>query len=495
MGCGASIIVRNPTFEHPGDPGPITASSFEYISMLGEGGFAQVKSAIKKRSSDRIIYAIKEINLTKIIQSKTGNKNGIKLLINELNVLKQIESHPFIVKLHYAFHHEVKAYFVFDSFFGGDLRLHLRHGHIFSETSVAYYLACIGSALYHLHLKNILHRDIKPENIVLDHYGVPYLTDFGISYAATTGNRVALCDLSSGTLAYLAPEVLTPSHRHSFQSDYWSLGVVGYELLFGRRPFQKHCPREFVYFVENNYRHVWNRLESEDSRMFDWSDEGLLLSGDEVTLPYPSHFIPLLPDGNLPEILRARYPQLLLCGLPTTDDCMDLLDALLDVRIHQRFGIISQYARFSHHPWFVNQLHLEHIKKPLRCVTPPFVPDPQIVERLIAMKFQGHNQDEQQVEQALSPLSSAHVVSPTLFPASPRQVSSDTTASPPQIFQHMNPSALNSSSDANAFHLPLEVTQQLQEFFYASNEIQNIPSLTSRTCSPRVEGVSRLSNR
>jgi serine/threonine protein kinase len=482
MGCGGSIIARRQAIDlHYSqlDASPITASSFEYIAMLGEGGFAQVKSAIKKRSQDRTIYAIKEIDMNKMLQSNKNN-NGIKLLMNEFNVLKQIESHPFLVRLHYAFYHQTKAYFVFDSFFGGDLRLHLRNGHIFSETSVAYYLACIGSALYHLHLKNILHRDIKPENIILDHYGVPYLTDFGISYAATTANEMALCDLSSGTLAYLAPEVLTPSHRHSFQSDFWSLGVVGYELLYGRRPFQKHCPREFVYFVENNYRHVWDRLQSEDSQMFDWSDEGLLLSAGDATLPYPNHHIPLFRDGSRPEILRAKYPQLLLCGLPTTAVCRNLLDSLLDVRIHQRYGIISQYPKFSQHPWFVSQLRLEHIKKSLRCVPPAFVPDPQIVARLIAMKFYGQKNEDQQGDQALSPLPSSQGLPPSIDVASPRQITSDIAP------------AINSPHDASDAQLPDEVAQQLQEFYYFSNEIP-IQSCT-RTSSPRVEAYSRQSS-
>jgi serine/threonine protein kinase len=503
MGCGA-VVAQKPTFADPPavlrsnsnnphvglgpfptivDTGPVNISSFEYISLLGEGGFGQVKSATKKKSPDKILYAIKEINIAKILIS--GKKQNIKLLMNELNILKEIETSSFIIKLHYAFRSisEMKVFFVFDCFLGGDLRLHLKSGHIFSEMTVAYYLACIGSALYHIHLKNIIHRDVKPENIMLDHHGVPYLTDFGISFKSPDDNRVALCNLSSGTMAYLAPEVLTPSHRHSFQSDFWSLGVVGFELLFGRRPFQKHCPREFVYFVENNYRYVWDRLESEECQMFDWSDEPLL-SHENIDVPYPNHYIPLLPDGSLPEILKARYPTTLLCGNPTTAECIDLVNSLLDVRIHQRCGIISQYSKFSNHCWFYQQLPLESSKKILKGLTPPFQPNLEAVEKLIALKFsEQSNHDEQLFE--MSPLSSNQMLSPRSRTASPPP--SQTPSPSHQIFQHIIPSVLNSS---DTIQIPEDVLMQLQEFYFISPEYQTgsqNPFTTARTaCSPRL---------
>jgi serine/threonine protein kinase len=511
MGCGAIVAQPQPSFYDQPTPssarasnsphvslgpfptiaetGPVNISSFEYISILGEGGFGQVKSAIKKKSADKILYAIKEVNIGKILT--TGKKHNISLLLNELNILKEIET-CFIIKLHYAFrsYAEMKVFFVFDCFLGGDLRLHLKNGHVFSEMTVAYYLACIGSALYYLHLKNIIHRDVKPENIMLDHHGVPYLTDFGISFKSPTENQVVLCNLSSGTMAYLAPEVLTPSHRHSYQSDFWSLGVVGYELLFGRRPFQKHCPREFVYFVENNYRYVWDRLESEECQMFDWSDEPLL-SHENVDVPYPNHLIPLLPNGDLPETLRVRYPPILLCGNPTTEECKDLVDSLLDVRIHQRCGIISQHSKFSNHRWFQRELLLENSKKMLKGVTPPFQPDLETVEKLIASKFSAQQSPLDEPLFEVSPLSSnqQQMLSPRNQANSPPPASPVTPSH--QIFQHIIPSVLNSSSsDAGMCQIPEDVRLQLQEFHFISPEYQNGAqhnSATARTaCSPRL---------
>lgn len=94
--------------------------------------------------------------------------------------------------------------------------------------------------------------------------GIPYLTDFGTAHIELE-KRVPLCNLSSGTLPYLSPESLTESRRHSYQSDFWSLGVLAFELLFNIRPFDKHCPKSFIYFVDNQYRLMWNFIENNNS--------------------------------------------------------------------------------------------------------------------------------------------------------------------------------------------------------------------------------------
>ena len=89
------------------------------------------------------------------------------------------------------------------------------------------------------------------ENIILDEHGYPHLTDFGVAYVQSDIESEYLkCTLASGTKQYLAPEVFTKRHIHGPESDYWSLGVVAYELLFGRRPFEKHVPVAFVNYLE-----------------------------------------------------------------------------------------------------------------------------------------------------------------------------------------------------------------------------------------------------
>lgn len=88
------------------------------------------------------------------------------------------------------------------------------------------------------------------ENILLDGRGYPYLTDFGVAHVQQENDSTLVCTLASGTRQYLAPEVFTKSHIHGPEMDFWSLGVVAYELLFGRRPFDKHCPIPMINYIE-----------------------------------------------------------------------------------------------------------------------------------------------------------------------------------------------------------------------------------------------------
>jgi hypothetical protein len=89
------------------------------------------------------------------------------------------------------------------------------------------------------------------ENIIFDERGYPYLTDFGVAHVQNDPwDKTLTCSLASGTKQYLAPEVFTKSHIHGPEVDYWSLGVVIYEVLFGRRPFEKHCPIPFIHYLE-----------------------------------------------------------------------------------------------------------------------------------------------------------------------------------------------------------------------------------------------------
>jgi serine/threonine kinase 32 len=218
------------------------------------GGFATVYHGISLKTNDEV--AVKVID----IQDHSSQMKRVDTALLELTILKNIRSHPFIIKLHTAFHNTTSCCLVLSSMTGGDLRYHIRSYETFTEIRVAYIIAAVSSALVYIHSKNILHRDIKPENILLDHYGIPHLSDFGSSFIIPK-DTPPICKLSSGTFPYLAPEVLTPSHFHSFQSDYWSLGITAYEILFHERPYDKHCPKDFVYFVDNYYSHYWNYLD------------------------------------------------------------------------------------------------------------------------------------------------------------------------------------------------------------------------------------------
>ena len=139
------------------------------------------------------------------------------------------------------------------------------------------------------------------ENIILDERGWPHLADFGVAHVHTAENSAKFggtltSTLASGTKQYLAPEVFCKEHIHGPESDYWSLAVVAHELLFARRPFEKHCSVSFIYYLESALatRRELNRA----SRMIDprlGRGQGSLSDGSESKSFSPS----ITPRGSL----------------------------------------------------------------------------------------------------------------------------------------------------------------------------------------------------
>jgi serine/threonine protein kinase len=316
MGCGVVHV------------SPQLQDNFLFGEVVGEGGFAVIRQAVYTPNKS-LRLAAKIIN----IKNCASRTSGVSIIRDELRALKMASPHAFIANLHFAFHDRKYCYLVLDFLEGGDLRRHMGMGYHFSEHRVAFVAGCIGSALHHLHTRKILHRDVKPENIVLDSRGYPRLTDFGVSHILVI---VPYCEKSSGTLRYLAPEVLTPTHRHSVEADFWSLGVVLYELLFHERVFPKHCPREFVRFSHENYSEYWGQISLENTFKFDSTDEAANL---------PTH--ERCPDGSLLVLIPSCSP-----FEPISDECKDFLQGLMEVQIPYRLGGRSEgWTKFRHHPY------------------------------------------------------------------------------------------------------------------------------------------------
>ena len=186
------------------------------------------------------------------------HSTGLKMIQNELKILTTLEEdeekHPNINRFYMAFHDKYSLYFAFDMKTCGDLRLHLhRLKTTIDEKGVAFIAICLSDALNYLHSRGILHRDIKPENVLMDETGYPYLTDFGVSYIDVQPHRDLMCTLGSGTKEYMSPEVLCKTRIHGAEADFWSLGVMLYEILLRTRPFDYQCPRIFIRFT--NYLH------------------------------------------------------------------------------------------------------------------------------------------------------------------------------------------------------------------------------------------------
>ncbi|XP_026832820.1 chromosomal serine/threonine-protein kinase JIL-1 isoform X2 [Drosophila erecta] len=152
-------------------------------------------------------------------------------------VLEAVQRSPFLVSLHYAFQSSSKLYLVLDFANGGELFTHLYHSENFEESRVRVYIAEVVLALEQLHQLGIIYRDIKLENILLDGEGHIVLSDFGLSKILTAENEYRAHSFC-GTLEYMAPEIIrTGPPGHDSAVDWWSVGVLTFELLTGASPF------------------------------------------------------------------------------------------------------------------------------------------------------------------------------------------------------------------------------------------------------------------
>lgn len=206
---------------------------FQILRAIGKGSFGKV-CIVQKRDSG-ILYAMKYVS--RVACESRGALGGV---IKEVDLLSSLE-HPFLVNLWFSFQDEEDLFMVCDLLTGGDLRYHLQQRIEFCEESVALLICELGSALEYLQKQRVVHRDIKPDNILLDDAGHAHLTDFNI---ATRLQKDGMACSMSGTKPYMAPEVflcaLDEIAGYSFPVDWWSLGVVAYEMRSGSRPFIVH---------------------------------------------------------------------------------------------------------------------------------------------------------------------------------------------------------------------------------------------------------------
>ncbi|PAV17117.1 AGC Akt kinase [Pyrrhoderma noxium] len=219
----------------------LTIDSFELLKVIGKGSFGKVMQ-VRKRDTQRI-YALKTIRKAHI-----ASRNEITHTLAERLVLARVNN-PFIVPLKFSFQSEQKLYLVLAFVNGGELFHHLQQEQRFNEERSRFYSAELLLALEHLHELDVVYRDLKPENILLDYTGHIALCDFGLCKLNMKDNDTT--NTFCGTPEYLAPEVLNGS-GYNRTIDWWTLGVLLYEMLSGLPPFYDESPDVMYKKIVNN---------------------------------------------------------------------------------------------------------------------------------------------------------------------------------------------------------------------------------------------------
>ncbi len=268
------------------------------VGTLGRGSFGLVQ--LMKHSKSGKTYALKQICKSQVVE--LGQQEHV---MSEKNVMAAM-NHPFIIKLFATYKDKDFLYFLLEVCLGGELFTLLRSQRLFDENTAKFYAACVVLAFEHMHAQNIIYRDLKPENLLLDSQGYIKIVDFGFAKICNE-QTYTLC----GTPDYLAPEVIL-GQGHGKGVDWWTLGVLIYEMLASYPPFYDEDPME-------TYKKI--------------------LGGQ---VDYPRHF---------------------------SKEAVDLLSKLLNLKATKRYGVIKGGATLiKQHPWFAgfdwDGLYNKQIKAP-----------------------------------------------------------------------------------------------------------------------------------
>lgn len=259
-----------------------SVSDLRVIGTLGKGTFGHVQ-LVEDTSGNT--FALKSISKAHIVKH-----NQQEHIVSEKKVMEKLD-HPFIVRLYQTMRDHNFLYLVLEPSLGGELFSALRERIKFSEKMARFYAGGVLLAFEHMHELDVVYRDLKPENLLLDEHGYLKITDFG--FAKKIKNRTwTFC----GTPDYLAPEIIS-STGHGKGVDWWTLGILIFEMLAGYPPF----------YDDNSVNKIY----------------GKILVG---TVPYPKFF---------------------------SDEAKSIVGGLLQLRPTKRLGVIAGGAGLiKEHPWF-----------------------------------------------------------------------------------------------------------------------------------------------
>lgn len=329
----------------PPNPLCVDLTHFELLKVVGKGGFGKV-NAITSLTTNELL-ALKRMEKAKVLKSKSH----LSMVWTERLIMSLVES-PFLCHLKYAFESDTELFLVMPFLQGGDLRYHLRERGRMSESTARFYAAEMIVGLEELHSKNIVYRDLKPENVLLDENGHLRITDFGLACILKPDDDYKTRG-QAGTRGYMAPETLALK-GYGLSVDFFSFGVMIYELLHGSRPWKSFDPT---------------------AAMAEMGEEPDLIAAAKTkrAVQKKSDKSPNSDDGDDEDadapINEIRFSSRL------SDDARSLLTKLLVFNPQYRLGCSSEsrgWASVKRHPFFQR---VDWHAMQQRAVRPPFQPD------------------------------------------------------------------------------------------------------------------------
>jgi len=238
-----------------------------------------------EKKKHKFVVALKVLFKKQLMESRVEHQ-----LRREIEIQSRLR-HPSVLRLFGYFHDEDKIYLILEFAALGEVFKELNRVHRYDDKTASRHVADVASALQYCHTKHVIHRDIKPENLLLDINGRVKIADFGWSVHAPTGRRQTLC----GTLDYLPPEMID-GRAHNYTADNWAVGVLSYEFLTGRPPFEAKNQSEtykkilnldytFPHYVTKEARDFIAKFLVKDPKKKEWNSlKSLFIHGYQSML-------------------------------------------------------------------------------------------------------------------------------------------------------------------------------------------------------------------